>query len=739
MANQPDQFSAPGIDVVYRGDPNFAYGRSATANAQPFSNIVIHHTADDHDTDWYVNYGQTVDSERGGAFGYHFYISPDGTIVQGAPLSRRTNHILPTAEGATARNANSVGISIVGGDAGVTPAAQAAATRLGQALMTQYGIQPSGVFNHGELQPGDRGEEASNTGLVNIVSALRGTPAPAPVGPGGAPLMAYYAGSPAPLTGAAAAAAASVGAGGGDGGLPTIRNGAGNRSQPDPNVRALQEFLNANGQNLRVDGVFGDMTERAVRAYQQENGLTVDGIVGPQTWGHIAGVAAAAGGGEVSAIPGPVRGFVQRVFGDSGMTNLSARIDLFRQGISKGMSPTDAFTQARGQAVAVTPVPGSPTAMLPPKNVPPPQANPARPAAPVIPQPRANPDRLGPTQGPAMPGQVQGPVIPSATQGPVVPQEGVGPVIPPMQGPPSGPPQGPVMPSAMQGPFNDPSLMPRGAAESSVPTTPGRNIGEGEYLPLEWQQMKQLETSRSQFPTYQQAPGAVPALIPNAPPRADAYSIKPLRRTEGPTQSGNPVFDAYPDRSGVPLRAPTGALSPIIPGAQPGKQPMYEFPQAAAVLPPWGEEPGYSFMRRSGFDPVNGPPGPAAPAQFGAPAPAPIIPQARVPQTAQPNPTPYPAKPLVYDQFAGVEPPPDPPPVPEARPAFVPAVSAAKAGAAVDMRRAPPPAPVNMRVAPAKPAIPPPPVLPLVPSSTKVAVAPPPKPVIPAVVRKKAA
>lgn len=524
---------------------------------------------------------------------------------------------------------------------------------------------------------------------------LTGPIAPATGGGGaGATGPLGYAGSPAPLTGAAAAVTA-MGAGGGDGGLPTLRNGAGNRSQPDSNVRALQEFLNANGQNLQVDGVFGDMTERAVRAYQEANGLDVDGVVGPQTWGHIAGTAAVAGGGEVSSIPGPVRGFVQRVFGDAGVTNLSARIDAFRNSIRKGMSPTDAFTQARGQNIVDTPAPGSPSAMIPPKNVPLPPVNPDRPAAPVIPLPRSNVERLGPSQGPVMP------------------QEGVGPVIPPMQGPPSGPTQGPVMPGQvqgpvrpgqvqgsvmpgpMQGPFNDPALMPKGQPQSTVPTTPARNIGEGEYLPNEWINLRQAQGNTSQFPTYQQAPGAVPALIPDqSSPRMDAWSIKPLRREEGPLQP--------------------------------------------ATAPPWGGEPGYSFMRRSGFESMPGPPGEAPPAQFGQPPPAPLIPRAKVPQLAPPNPTPYPAKPFTYDQFAGVEAPYEPPPQPEERPTFVPAAPAAKGGTAVDMRRAPPPAPVNMRVAPAKPAIPPPPVLPLVPS-TKVAAAPPPKPVVPVVVRKKAA
>ena len=54
-------------------------------------------------------------------------------------------------------------------------------------------------------------------------------------------------------------------------------------------VSELQTLLNNNGYNLEVDGVFGKKTEAAVKDYQANNGLDVDGIVGEQTWGSLTG------------------------------------------------------------------------------------------------------------------------------------------------------------------------------------------------------------------------------------------------------------------------------------------------------------------------------------------------------------------------------------------------------------------------------------------------------------------
>ena len=55
-------------------------------------------------------------------------------------------------------------------------------------------------------------------------------------------------------------------------------------------VTELQSLLNHHGASLTVDGDFGPLTRYAVLDFQSEKGLSVDGIVGPQTKAALYGV-----------------------------------------------------------------------------------------------------------------------------------------------------------------------------------------------------------------------------------------------------------------------------------------------------------------------------------------------------------------------------------------------------------------------------------------------------------------
>lgn len=56
------------------------------------------------------------------------------------------------------------------------------------------------------------------------------------------------------------------------------------RGMTGSQVKYLQTKLNNHGFKLDVDGDFGPSTERAVRAFQNANGIPADGIAGGTTW-----------------------------------------------------------------------------------------------------------------------------------------------------------------------------------------------------------------------------------------------------------------------------------------------------------------------------------------------------------------------------------------------------------------------------------------------------------------------
>ncbi|MGI6485376.1 MAG: peptidoglycan-binding protein [Thermoanaerobacterales bacterium] len=57
------------------------------------------------------------------------------------------------------------------------------------------------------------------------------------------------------------------------------------RGMRGEDVRLLQSKLESLGYMVGpVDGIFGPKTERAVRQFQRDNNIKIDGVVGPQTY-----------------------------------------------------------------------------------------------------------------------------------------------------------------------------------------------------------------------------------------------------------------------------------------------------------------------------------------------------------------------------------------------------------------------------------------------------------------------
>jgi hypothetical protein len=66
---------------------------------------------------------------------------------------------------------------------------------------------------------------------------------------------------------------------------PTLRVGS-----KGAMVTMLQQRLTSAGYGCgKIDGIFGTKTLEAVKAYQAEHGLTVDGVVGAKTWRSLIG------------------------------------------------------------------------------------------------------------------------------------------------------------------------------------------------------------------------------------------------------------------------------------------------------------------------------------------------------------------------------------------------------------------------------------------------------------------
>lgn len=66
---------------------------------------------------------------------------------------------------------------------------------------------------------------------------------------------------------------------------PTIRQGS--KGETVTEMQGILERLGYDLGSCGVDGEFGRMTEKAVKAFQKDHGLKTDGICGPRTWKEL--------------------------------------------------------------------------------------------------------------------------------------------------------------------------------------------------------------------------------------------------------------------------------------------------------------------------------------------------------------------------------------------------------------------------------------------------------------------
>lgn len=205
--------------------------------------LVIHHFARPH-----IDCGETLEEEastmqsverfhaevRGwGRIGYHWVVFASGHIYEGLGWGRIGAHT-----GGHNTRSFGVALAIDGDEHAPTPAAIAATQELVEEAMRGVLDPEFRLAGHRDFSP-----KSCPGGLVYPKLELF-DPRLDPEEPGLRPVL-----------------------------------GVGDRG---PHVRALQELL-----EVGVDGIFGPNTQSAVAAFQLQEGLEDDGVVGPITWGAL--------------------------------------------------------------------------------------------------------------------------------------------------------------------------------------------------------------------------------------------------------------------------------------------------------------------------------------------------------------------------------------------------------------------------------------------------------------------
>ncbi len=250
-------------------DVGLSFNSNHTDRVGAPKGIVLHHAAAQGSVETVHAYHKNSNGWAG--IGYHYYVRKNGAIYRGRPDDWMGAH--------TVGYNDMLGVCAEGDfdEESMNTAQQSAIALLVEYLREQYGALP--IYGHRDLDstscPGTRFPFGAiiNTPPTVEQNYVRDFQQAAIAD--GVPLAKYGADG---IWGGETAAVANR----------LLQNGnVGER------VRFVQRRLIALGYNLGAgadDGIFGGMTEKAVRAFQKKESLRIDGIVGEQTIKALAGV-----------------------------------------------------------------------------------------------------------------------------------------------------------------------------------------------------------------------------------------------------------------------------------------------------------------------------------------------------------------------------------------------------------------------------------------------------------------
>ena len=180
---------------------------------------------------------------------YNELVALDGTVVEGRGLLHRSG-----AQGGTRNNRDYVALGLLLGPGQLPTPEMVAAVQQRIAVVRFFQPQATAIVGHQQLKP----TQCPGPEVMNLIHSGAFEPGADPPPP---EVVAPEFPEPEGLV---------------------------KRGHRGEDVKWVQHHLARHGYKVIIDGVAGRKTERAIRAFQRQSGLTADGVVGRRTRSALA-------------------------------------------------------------------------------------------------------------------------------------------------------------------------------------------------------------------------------------------------------------------------------------------------------------------------------------------------------------------------------------------------------------------------------------------------------------------